>query len=132
MLLAAQATHRRVVQRQQIAALKVQRTADDARRRWHQAQHGEARHRLAAARLANQTQRLARADGEVDAVDRGRDAGLCEEMHLQSVDREQVGHCFNRGLKASDKAVGQQVESQHGDEDRRPGARTAQGETFST
>ena len=54
--------------------------ADDASRRVDQAEDGEAGHRLAAARLADQAEHFARLHREAHAVDRLGHAGAREEM----------------------------------------------------
>jgi hypothetical protein len=130
--LAAQPAHRGLVEPQQIALLEAQRAADDPRRRRHQAQHREACHGLAAAGLADQPQRLACTHGEVDAVDHRGDPRSGEEMHPKIADRKQIGHCFSRGLKASDSPSANRLKPSTVMKIAAPGASTAQGDTFST
>ena len=70
---AAHRAHLALGQRQQVAALEQDAAAGDAARRLQQPQDRQRGHRLAAARLADQAERLARRDLKADVVD-GRDA----------------------------------------------------------
>ena len=71
-LAAADRAHRPLVERQQVAAVEPNRAADDPSRRVDQAQDRQRGQRLAAARLADQGQRLAGVEREADARHGGR------------------------------------------------------------
>ena len=66
-LAAADRAHRPLVERQQVAAVEADGAADDPSRRVDQAQDRQRGQRLAAARLADQGQRLAGVEREADA-----------------------------------------------------------------
>ena len=94
---AADRTHRRLVEAEQIAALEAHRAVDDAadlgRQQPQDRQRGDA---LAAAGFADDAERLAGIDREADAVDGARDAVLGEEMRLEPVDGEDRLHRYIR------------------------------------
>src|SRR5205807_10362698 len=81
---------------------------DLAGRRCHQLQHGERGDGLAAAGFADDAERLAAIEGQVDAIDRMHHAVIGGEMRLQSADLEQMPaeavfhhHITLRGSSAS-------------------------------
>jgi len=74
-LVAADLAHVVLGQPDQLPAVQLDRAADDGAARRQQAHDGQARHRLAAARLPHQPQRLAGSDFQVD-VAHGLDDGL--------------------------------------------------------
>ena len=79
-------------QRNEVAALPQDLSAGDASGRHRdEFQDRKRRHGLAAAGLADDTHRLAAADGEIDAIHRLHDAVVGGEMRLESPDVEQRG-----------------------------------------
>ena len=114
----------------------------DAARRADQAQDRQRGHRLAAARLADEPDRLARADLEADAVDRAGDAVLGVEVRAEIANassgsailpvrfRRQPIESMRRRIVAAVKlpwiedvaqGVAEHVEGEHGDDDRDAG-----------
>ena len=90
-LAAADRAHRPLVEGQQVAAVEPDRAADDPPRRVDQAQDRQRGQRLAAARLADQGQRLAGVEREADARHGGHQAALDGEGRGEAVDVEE-GH----------------------------------------
>ena len=89
--------------RQRIAAQRIDRIAIEphltrhARPRAEQAQHGKPGHALAAARFADDAQRLAMPNVEIDAVQHRQPRDAVIEGHLQSVNRDQRRRLGRRG-----------------------------------
>ena len=90
-LAAADRAHRPLVERQEVAPVEPHRAADDPSRRVDQTQDRQRRQRLAAARLADQGQRLAGVEREADARHGGHHAALDGEGRGEAVDVEE-GH----------------------------------------
>ena len=90
-LLAAQLAHVLGAELEEVDPVEHDRAGDDlARRIGDEARDRQRRHALAAARLADQPERLAVADVEADVVDRLDDAVRREEVGRQAADLEQV------------------------------------------
>ena len=85
---AAHLAHFLLGQADEVAAFEDDAAADDAPRRIDQPQDREAGDGLAAARLADQSQHLARAQREAHPVDRAHHAGAREEMGPEVLDRQ--------------------------------------------
>jgi hypothetical protein len=86
-VIAADALHLALAELEQVPALEADRTADDtARRVGNQAQDGECRHALAAARFSHDAQRLAALQLVGYAVDCAHRADRREEVRLQILD----------------------------------------------
>ncbi len=89
------ATHRlhlAFAQIEEVLALEPDRAADDPSRRvGDEAQHGEGRHTLAAARLPDHPQCFAGPHGKGNPINRTYDAGSGEEISPEIVDLQQRG-----------------------------------------
>ena len=105
------------------------RTPLDDRAGRQQTEQREHRHRLAAATLTGDTEDLARFDLVVDAVDDRRETTRRRQLDTEPFDLEQSGHCrlvtTPRRLRIEKvaEAVAEEVEGEHGGEDREPGER---------
>ena len=93
--IAAQRAHRRARQGEHVDAVERHRARDDPTGLVDEAHHRQHRDALAAARLADEAEHLALADGEVDAVDGVDLSGTGVEPGAQVADLEQRG----RGLR---------------------------------
>jgi hypothetical protein len=97
-VLAANLPHRRLAERHQVAAGKAQLLGPDGRRRRRQQpQHGAAEHRLAAARLADDAERLAGPHRERDVVVGHHPPAALAELDHQVLDLEQrIARCVHQ------------------------------------
>src|SRR5688500_955097 len=96
---ATHALHLRLALVEQLPALQADAARDARARR--QAQDGERRDRLAAARLADEGQTLARAHAQAQPID---DA-LASEMNADVVELEQRRHCDRSGMELRKRRV---------------------------
>ena len=91
--------HLALAELEQVAALEADGAADDAARRiGDQAQDGERRHALAAARFAHDAQGLAALQRIGHAVDRAHRADRREEVRLEILDLQNRGRRHYRRL----------------------------------
>ena len=89
---AADVAHLRERQIEQVPAVEHDLAGGDAAGRRHQAHHGERQHRLAAAAFADDAERAAAIDRDVDAIHRGDVAAGRAEHGAETGDRQQRGH----------------------------------------
>src|SRR5260370_18622576 len=110
----------------EVAALEHDLAAQDPSRTL-EAHDAQRRHRLAAARLADDAQRLSGADLEGHAIDRFHHARLGFEDGVEVLDLEQcLGHYLSLGSKASRRALPKTFMARTVMDSSAPGSRTSQ------
>src|SRR6202021_2682780 len=80
--------------RQHVAALERDRPAGDAAGLIDEAHHRTTGERLARARLADETDDLARGDGQAHVLDGGERVGPCSEVDPEVLDFQQAAHAL--------------------------------------